>query len=125
MNGITKAIKNAGGQAKFSQLLGISQQAASSWKRSGYAPWRRIVEIEQYTGVPKEELINKNLFALIKPAINYFEEVKKTYDSCLLCGFSKNEDIYIVEVVIKDKPEFVTNCDCCNFIKQLKEKDSQ
>jgi predicted transcriptional regulator len=125
MNGITKAIKEVGGQAKFAKLLGITQQAASSWKRLGYAPWRRIVEIEQYTGVPKEELINKNLFELIKPVTSYFENVKKTFDSCLLCGFSKNKDIYIVEVVIEDKAEFVTNCDCCNFIKQLKEKDSQ
>lgn len=58
MTGIEKAIAQAGGQEALAERLGCSQPLISRWKRRGYAPLKRVVEIEAETGVPRKELVS-------------------------------------------------------------------
>jgi DNA-binding transcriptional regulator YdaS (Cro superfamily) len=67
MNGVQKAIKEAGGQTKLANQLGISQQAISIWKRQGFVPISRIVEIETQYGVPRSELVSQEIVDIVDP----------------------------------------------------------
>jgi hypothetical protein len=67
MNGVQKAIKEAGGQASLASQLGISQQAISIWKRQGFVPISRIVEIEAQYGVPRAELVSQEIVDIVDP----------------------------------------------------------
>lgn len=67
MTGIEKAIKEAGGQVELAMNLGVSQQAISLWKRKGYVPIDRIVEISSQYGVPEIELLNKKIIDIVDP----------------------------------------------------------
>ena len=61
MNGLTKAIEQAGSQAKLAALLGVKQQHVSYWLRSRVpAEWCR--PISEATGVPVSDL-RPDLFA--------------------------------------------------------------
>lgn len=64
-SGIAQAVQRAGGQEKFGELLGVSQQAVSAWVRRGYVPAGRVVEIEAQFGVPRHELIDPRLRDLV------------------------------------------------------------
>ena len=59
--GIDRAIKKAGGQAVIARTLGVTQQAVSYWKRTGYAPLLRAVEMEMHYGIPRSQLISPRL----------------------------------------------------------------
>ena len=68
MTGIEQAIYNAGSQAKLAAILGCTQQNIAFWLKKGYCPPERIIEVEQATGVGREQLINPKLLDLITPA---------------------------------------------------------
>jgi hypothetical protein len=63
--GIDDAIKAAGTQEALAQKLGCKQQLISAWKRRGYVSTRRVVEVEQMTGVARDRLINPRLKGLL------------------------------------------------------------
>ncbi len=59
--GIDRAISTAGGQQALATMLGCSQQNVSFWRRQGFAPVERVVEIEQATGVPRALLVDPKI----------------------------------------------------------------
>jgi hypothetical protein len=63
--GIEQAIDVAGGQVKLAEALGVTQQAVSIWLQRGFAPLKRIVEIETLFGVPRSRLINPRFADLV------------------------------------------------------------
>lgn len=63
--GIEDAIAAAGTQEALAEKLGCKQQLVSFWKRRGYVSTRRVVEVEQLTGVPRDRLINPRLASLL------------------------------------------------------------
>jgi len=63
--GIEQAIAVAGGQVKMAEDLGVTQQAISVWSQRGFAPMKRIVEIETRYGVPRLQLINPRFADLV------------------------------------------------------------
>lgn len=67
MNGVQKAIQEAGGQVNLAHQLGVTQQAISIWKRQGFVPISRIVEIETQYGVPRAELISQEIVDIVDP----------------------------------------------------------
>jgi len=54
---LNAAIANAGGIFAFARKLGITHQAVYHWKRRGWVPLERAVEIEQHFHVPAGSLI--------------------------------------------------------------------
>lgn len=67
--GIDLAIAAAGSQDALAELVGCTQQNVSFWKRQGYAPVLRAVEIEQATGVARVKLIDPRIVELIDPPL--------------------------------------------------------
>lgn len=63
--GIEEAINVAGSQEQLAKLLGCTQQLVSFWKKQGYVPTDRVLEVEHATGVPRERLINQQLVDLL------------------------------------------------------------
>lgn len=63
--GIEIAIEAAGGQVKMAEALGVTQQAVSIWLQRGFAPLKRLVEIEAMFGVPRSKLINPRFADLV------------------------------------------------------------
>ena len=51
--GLRRAFVAAGGVTKLAKALGIARTAPYQWQQ---VPTRHIVEIEQITGVPREQL---------------------------------------------------------------------
>lgn len=51
--GLEKAVKAVGTKAELGRRLGMSRAALYFWK---CVPANRIVQVEQVTGVPREEL---------------------------------------------------------------------
>ena len=66
--GIDLAIAAAGSQELLADMVGCTQQNVSFWKRQGYAPVLRAVEIEQATGVPRAKLIDPRIVELVAPS---------------------------------------------------------
>lgn len=56
-------IQKAGGVGKLATLLGVSHPTVSEWKRTGFIPGGRLVQISRKLDVKVEELS-----ALIKPS---------------------------------------------------------
>jgi DNA-binding transcriptional regulator YdaS (Cro superfamily) len=52
-SGIEKAVKAAGTIAALARKLGITRAAIHQWPR---VPPNRVIQIEQSTGIPREEL---------------------------------------------------------------------
>lgn len=50
---LKKAIKKAGGQSALARKLGISQQSIQQWV---VVPPKRVKQVSEITGVPREEL---------------------------------------------------------------------
>lgn len=50
---LKKAIKIAGGQSALARKLGISQQSIQQWV---VVPVKRVKQVSEITGVPREEL---------------------------------------------------------------------
>lgn len=55
--GVARAIRNAGGQEKLAEALGLKQQTVGYWLKVGYVPIKHVVAVESITGVPRAELI--------------------------------------------------------------------
>lgn len=68
LTGIDQAIEKAGGQEALAATVGCSQQNVSFWKKQGYVPVLRAVEIEQATGVPRIKLINPRIWSVLDTA---------------------------------------------------------
>ncbi len=67
MSGIQEAVDKAGNQEQLAKLLGVKQQAVQQWRKRGYAPIGRVVEIESHTGVPRERLCDPKLSDIFRP----------------------------------------------------------
>lgn len=63
--GIGKAIIKAESISKFANTIGVSHQAASRWNARGYVPSGRVEQISEAYDVPKAELLNPKLAALL------------------------------------------------------------
>lgn len=50
---LLKAIKTAGGEARFAEALGVTPQTLYQWKR---VPPHRVLQVEAITGIRREEL---------------------------------------------------------------------
>lgn len=50
---LKKVIKKAGGQSALARKLGISQQSIQQWV---VVPLKRVKQVSEITGVPREEL---------------------------------------------------------------------
>mgnify|MGYP000632935175 FL=1 len=50
---LKKATKKAGGQSALARKLGISQQSIQQWV---VVPLKRVKQVSEITGVPREEL---------------------------------------------------------------------
>lgn len=68
LTGIAIAVGKAGTQAKLAQGLGVSQQAVSQWIDQGWVPLRRAEQIENQYQIPRGQLANPRLLALLAPA---------------------------------------------------------
>lgn len=66
-NHVREAVAAAGGQAKLAALLGVTQQAVSSWVRRGWVPVRRAAEIEHLLGVSRQRLVDPRLVDILDP----------------------------------------------------------
>lgn len=53
---IDDAIKVAGGLSRLAEGVGVTTQAVWKWKRAGEVPLDRVIAIEKFTGVPREQL---------------------------------------------------------------------
>ena len=51
--GVRRAIKSAGGLSSLARLLKITPQSIQKWTR---VPRKRILQLEELTGVPREKL---------------------------------------------------------------------
>ena len=56
MNVAQQIIERLGGTRKTASLTGDSPSTVQSWKKSGRFPADRLVEIEEKTKIPREEL---------------------------------------------------------------------
>jgi DNA-binding transcriptional regulator YdaS (Cro superfamily) len=50
---LKRAVGNAGGQAKFARLIGVTAQAVSQWDE---VPPLRVLEVERVSGVSRHDL---------------------------------------------------------------------
>lgn len=65
ITGIDQAIAAVGGQQSLANKVGCTQQNVSFWRRQGFAPVERVVEIEQATGVPRALLIDPRIRSVL------------------------------------------------------------
>ena len=61
---VNTIIEKAGGVGKLASFLGISHPTVCDWKRTGFIPGGRLVQISQLLGLQVDALS-----ALIKPAV--------------------------------------------------------
>lgn len=59
------AIERGGGIVRFSRALKITHQAIYHWRRRGWVPADRALAIESIFGVPREELMEPGLVAVM------------------------------------------------------------
>lgn len=70
MSGVIKAIGYAGTQRDLANILGVSQQVISSWKRAGYvSSFHRCKQIHDIFGIPMVELLDPELVTHVKEMI--------------------------------------------------------
>lgn len=67
--GIDAAVHALGTQAALADALGVSQQAVAKWRKRGFVPVERAVEVEQATGVPRARLLNPRVRELLDPGV--------------------------------------------------------
>jgi hypothetical protein len=64
-NPIQTAINAAGGVGPFARALGVTRQAVYEWRRLGWCPPLRAVEIEHLYGVNRRTLMSPRLLHLV------------------------------------------------------------
>lgn len=57
--------KHVGAQTALATLVGVKPQTVSLWVAQGYVPIVRVTEVEELTGVPRRELADPDLVALL------------------------------------------------------------
>lgn len=67
-NYVDEAVKAAGTQVKLAEVLGVSQQAVSMWRRRGWVSPLRAQEIEALYGIPRTRLMKPRLVELVGAA---------------------------------------------------------
>ncbi|QDH50411.1 hypothetical protein [Caulobacter phage KcrB] len=65
VNGVEKAIENAGGAQQFAARLGVSHQAVYQWRKKGWVPTKRVLQVEKLFGVEREELAGPHLLRIL------------------------------------------------------------
>ena len=60
------AIAKAGGIFAFCRALGVSHQAVYNWKKCGWVPIERAVEIERLYGVPAGHLVKPSILLALR-----------------------------------------------------------
>ena len=53
---IKDALERGGGISVIARTMGLSDEAVRLWRARGKVPAERVVELEQLTGVPREQL---------------------------------------------------------------------
>lgn len=53
---LNRAIKKAGSAALLADVLGVTRQAVTAWKKKGMCPMSRAAAIEKATKVPRAAL---------------------------------------------------------------------
>lgn len=69
-SGVYRAVEKAGGVAKLAAAIGVTRQAAYGWLTRGYAPTERAIQIEALYGIPRAELWNPKLKAVLTETSN-------------------------------------------------------
>lgn len=64
-NAVDAAIRAAGTQVNLAQVLGVTQQAISMWRRRGWVSPLRAQEIEALYGIPRTRLMKPRLVELM------------------------------------------------------------
>lgn len=54
---IDEAIERGGGIVAFSKAMGISHQAIYGWRKRGFVPFTRAVQVEALCGIPCAKLV--------------------------------------------------------------------
>ena len=62
---IQKAITAAGGVGAFARTLGVTRQAVYEWRRLGWCPPLRAVEIEHLYGINRRTLMSPRLLHIV------------------------------------------------------------
>jgi hypothetical protein len=65
MSGIMKAVEASGSARRLAQSLGVSHQAVCKWKRRGWVPMARAIEIEVMHDIPRRDLLNPAIAVLL------------------------------------------------------------
>lgn len=65
MTGVEKIIKSAGSEAALGDVMGVTQQAVSKWKRQGFLPPGRVEQALRLFRVERRELIDPKLLELV------------------------------------------------------------
>lgn len=64
--GIHKAVEAAGSQANLARALGVSTVLINRWVQRGWVSSQMVPEIERRYSVPRQELIDPRLVALVQ-----------------------------------------------------------
>jgi len=56
MKAVEKAIEAAGGVKELAKLCGVSYEAVRKWQVKAWLPAERVLEVERFSGVPRQEL---------------------------------------------------------------------
>jgi hypothetical protein len=59
-----RAAEAAGSWFKLARKLGVTHQAVYDWRKRGYVPPKRALEIEVHFGIPAKDLIDPALLEI-------------------------------------------------------------
>ena len=65
---INKAIDTAGGIVLFTRDMGLRHQAVYGWKKRGYAPLERALEMEKRYGVSAASMVKPSIASALNDA---------------------------------------------------------
>lgn len=62
---INEAILSAGGLIAFCREMGLTHQAVNAWRRRGYVPPGRAVDVEHKFGVPRIRMVHPDVARML------------------------------------------------------------
>lgn len=65
LRGIDKVIEMAGSAQLLAARLGVSHQAVYGWRKKGFVPTKRLLQIEKMFGVQREELASQQVLRIL------------------------------------------------------------
>ena len=65
-SGIQKAIDAAGSQKALAGVLDVSAEVISMWRKRGWMPFRRSMEVENLFGVPRSDTCSPAMSGFLK-----------------------------------------------------------